>query len=121
MELHARAVRVAHTARFTGSGDPVEVTFLRSVGLGSGGCGPLRRVRLDVGRCHGAQAEDRARRNGIDHTAWTEVREPGAKTEDVRRTMTLFAHEVLPVLRTEPARVEADRPASATQAPSVSV
>jgi alkanesulfonate monooxygenase SsuD/methylene tetrahydromethanopterin reductase-like flavin-dependent oxidoreductase (luciferase family) len=38
-----------------------------------------------------------------------QVREPGTRTEDVHRTMTLFAREVLPVLRAEAARVEAER------------
>ena len=34
-----------------------------------------------------------------------QVREPGTQTEDVHRTMRLFAQEVLPVLRAEAARV----------------
>jgi len=38
-----------------------------------------------------------------------QVREPGTKTEDAHRTMTLFAQEVLPVLRAEAAKVEAER------------
>jgi hypothetical protein len=37
-----------------------------------------------------------------------QVREPGTRTADVHRTMTLFAQEVLPVLRAEAARVEAE-------------
>jgi len=41
-----------------------------------------------------------------------QVREPGTKTEDVHRTMTLFAQEILPVLRAEAARVETQRKAS---------
>jgi alkanesulfonate monooxygenase SsuD/methylene tetrahydromethanopterin reductase-like flavin-dependent oxidoreductase (luciferase family) len=38
-----------------------------------------------------------------------QVREPGMKNEDVHRTMTLFAQEVLPVLKAEAARVESER------------
>jgi alkanesulfonate monooxygenase SsuD/methylene tetrahydromethanopterin reductase-like flavin-dependent oxidoreductase (luciferase family) len=38
-----------------------------------------------------------------------QVREPGTRTEDARRTMTLFAREILPVLRAEAASVEATR------------
>jgi hypothetical protein len=38
-----------------------------------------------------------------------QVREPGMRTEDARRTLTLFAQQVLPVLRAEAARVEAER------------
>ncbi len=38
-----------------------------------------------------------------------QVREPGTKTEDVHRTMTLFAQEILPLLRAEAAKVEAER------------
>jgi alkanesulfonate monooxygenase SsuD/methylene tetrahydromethanopterin reductase-like flavin-dependent oxidoreductase (luciferase family) len=41
-----------------------------------------------------------------------QVREPGTKTEDVHRTMTLFAEEVLPVLRAEAVKVEAARRAA---------
>ncbi|MBV9543787.1 MAG: hypothetical protein JOY61_05370 [Chloroflexi bacterium] len=37
------------------------------------------------------------------------AREPGMKTEDVHRTMTLYAQEVLPVLRKEAERVEKER------------
>ena len=40
------------------------------------------------------------------------AREPGMKTEDVHRTITLFAQEVLPVLRAEAAKVEKERAAS---------
>jgi alkanesulfonate monooxygenase SsuD/methylene tetrahydromethanopterin reductase-like flavin-dependent oxidoreductase (luciferase family) len=40
-----------------------------------------------------------------------QVREPGTRTEDVHRSMTLFAQEVLPVLRAEATRVEAQRKA----------
>jgi alkanesulfonate monooxygenase SsuD/methylene tetrahydromethanopterin reductase-like flavin-dependent oxidoreductase (luciferase family) len=43
-----------------------------------------------------------------------QVREPGTSTEDARRTMTLFAQEVLPVLRAEAARVEAARSAASS-------
>jgi hypothetical protein len=38
-----------------------------------------------------------------------QVREPGTKNEDVQRTMTLFAQEVLPVLRAEAAKLQAER------------
>jgi alkanesulfonate monooxygenase SsuD/methylene tetrahydromethanopterin reductase-like flavin-dependent oxidoreductase (luciferase family) len=41
-----------------------------------------------------------------------QIREPGTSTEHAHRTMTLFAEEVLPVLRTEAARVEAERDAA---------
>jgi hypothetical protein len=37
-----------------------------------------------------------------------QVREPGMKREDVHRTMTLFAQEVLPVLRAEADRVRSN-------------
>jgi alkanesulfonate monooxygenase SsuD/methylene tetrahydromethanopterin reductase-like flavin-dependent oxidoreductase (luciferase family) len=37
-----------------------------------------------------------------------QMREPGMKSDDVHRTMRLFAREVLPVLRAEAARLEAD-------------
>jgi alkanesulfonate monooxygenase SsuD/methylene tetrahydromethanopterin reductase-like flavin-dependent oxidoreductase (luciferase family) len=43
-----------------------------------------------------------------------QVREPGMRNEDVRRTLTLFGKEVLPVLRAEAARVEAARKATTT-------
>jgi alkanesulfonate monooxygenase SsuD/methylene tetrahydromethanopterin reductase-like flavin-dependent oxidoreductase (luciferase family) len=38
-----------------------------------------------------------------------QVREPGMKNEDVHRTITLFAQEVLPVLRAEAEKVEKER------------
>jgi alkanesulfonate monooxygenase SsuD/methylene tetrahydromethanopterin reductase-like flavin-dependent oxidoreductase (luciferase family) len=41
-----------------------------------------------------------------------EARPPGTRTEDVRRTMTLFANEVMPVLRAEADKVAAARAAS---------
>jgi hypothetical protein len=37
------------------------------------------------------------------------AREPGMKTEDVHRTITLYATEVLPVLRAEADRLEKER------------
>ena len=37
------------------------------------------------------------------------AREPGMKTEDVHRTITLYAQEVLPVLRKEAERIEKQR------------
>ena len=43
-----------------------------------------------------------------------QVREPGTKNEDVHRTMTLFAQEVLPVLRAEAAKLEAARKRAVT-------
>ena len=47
-----------------------------------------------------------------------QVREPGTKNEDVHRTMTLFAQEVLPVLRADAERVTAERAARAGQKPN---
>jgi alkanesulfonate monooxygenase SsuD/methylene tetrahydromethanopterin reductase-like flavin-dependent oxidoreductase (luciferase family) len=38
-----------------------------------------------------------------------EARPPGMRTEDVARTMTLFAQEVMPVLRTEAEKVRSER------------
>jgi hypothetical protein len=43
-------------------------------------------------------------------------REPGMKTEDVHRTITLYAQEVLPVLRKEAERVEKQRAQATTAA-----
>ena len=37
------------------------------------------------------------------------AREPGMKTEDVHRTITLYAQEVLPILRKEAERLEKQR------------
>ena len=51
-----------------------------------------------------------------------QFREPGTNTEHVHRTMTLFAQEVLPVLRAEAAKLEAERQASSgAQAASAGV
>ena len=45
------------------------------------------------GRCHGAV--------GLMTHIGIEARPPGTRTEDAERTMTLFAREVMPVLKAE--------------------
>jgi hypothetical protein len=50
-------------------------------------------------------------RMGILTHIGIEARPPGTKTEDARRTMTLFANEVMPVLRAEAEKIAAARAA----------